>query len=196
MAMNGIVAIAPGATVTLDDVLVTGSGRAGVSGQGLAALTAKGLEVKRSGGDGVFARNVRSVAIRNSQVVKAGLSGIVVQSNDVGWAADAVLDGVLVSEAKLVGVLGFVLASAAAGNVDPAQAGSPVEGDGGIGVEAEIVGPTLTLSDSTIVRNWGFGVVSGPGTVVHTRGNNTIRGNSGADPMRQTLGTITPLAGS
>jgi hypothetical protein len=50
-------------------------------------------------------------------------------------------------------------------------------------------------SNSTIVRNTSFGVVLGGGAI-YTRGNNTIRGNNGADLTSQTSGTITLLAGS
>jgi hypothetical protein len=186
-------------------------------------LVAERLRVERSGGDGVFARNVRSIAIRASRVVMAGIRGIGAGSNVVGGAVDAVLDDVLVSEAQVQGVVGFSLASAtkitlavarstvtrsgnslngavraivSAGNVDLTLTDSLVEGAGGSGVETVNPGTTLTLSGSTIVRNTSFGVYADPGTVIYTRGNNTIRGNNGADLTSQTFGTITPLAGS
>ena len=55
-------------------------------------------------------------------------------------------------------------------------------------------GVHVTVSNSTIVSNQGY-ALNNLGSVVYTRGTNTIRGNALSELTNQNLGTITTLTG-
>lgn len=69
---------------------------------------------------------------------------------------------------------------------------SVIRGSQGRGVDASGTGSTLSVSGSTIVDNVGFGLNNG-GSVLYSRGDNTVRGNNGQETTLQTSGTITTL---
>jgi hypothetical protein len=196
---------------------------AGIYLTGGVQLVAERVRFERNF-ESVLAFNVRSISIRDSTAVAHVDAGLDFIANG-GNAVDVVLDRVVVTDSGYMGINAFATGSgsnialaltrstivhndvtttasgairantAAAGSTQVTIEDTVVQRNLGAGVLALNAGTRVTLSNSSVVGNGGFGLNNSSATL-YTRGTNTIRGNNGMELTSQTTGTITPLGGS
>ena len=105
-----------------------------------------------------------SATITRSTIARNGGAGVFAQTTAAGASANVLLSASTVAENTGTGVQSF----SSAGFVH------------------------VVVSESSVVNNTGVGLAGTSGTL-YTRGNNTLRGNNGAELSGQTSGTITTL---
>lgn len=116
--------------------------------------------------NGSSSGDVRATITR-STIARNAAGGLVAQTTAAGASADLLLASSTVADNIGIGVSSF----SSAGSVH------------------------IVVAESNIVNNTGVGMAGTSGTF-YTRGNNTLRGNNGAEISSQTSGTITLLGGS
>ncbi len=134
------------------------------------------------------------LSIDATHVVDNGSVGILIGTSSSGDVRATVTRSTIARN----GGNGLTAQTTAAGNrADLLLVSSTVADNSGIGVVSfSSAGAThVVVSESNIVNNTGVGMAGTSGTF-YTRGNNTLRGNNGAELSGQTSGTITTLGAS
>jgi len=221
MSGVGIASTAAGAQFELSDVLVHKSGGNGIDVANAARFAANRLRIAQSGVWGLTLIDVADTVVTESEVGKSAQIGVAWQMTAATTSkANASFDRLVSSDNGYAGL--FVSSSAGtggSGTVSITRATFARNSYAGLSDGIRIVGTSpvsITVADTVVqAGNYhGIGMIAGAGVVTvsnssvvdnlnagfrqvtgtfYTRGNNTVRGNAGADITGQTTGTITLL---